>query len=240
MSNILFSNNEDSSNNESELNGEQALKLLVGEGAKYATVEELAKAAIHGQNHITKLETEATSFQDAQAKQTSIDDILAAIKDNGSGQQQATDDNLNNADQHDQGSEQVDIVQTVKDALAAQTATVTAETNATLVKETLAKALGDNAGSVYSKVGNDLGVDLDQLAKTSPQAVIKLVTGQQPASRQPNSLPGSTVFQQPEDLSGELTHSKINALYAKGGMTRDAKFRLEHAQAQKLGRAYFD
>ncbi len=239
MSNILFSNNDDGSKNESELSGEQALQLLVGENAKYATVEELAKAAVHGQNHITKLETEAATFKDAQAKQSSIDEILAAIKA-GSDTTQQPDDNLNNADQHNKGSEQVDIVQTVQDALAAQTATNTADSNATLVKETLAKVLGDNAGKTYSKVGNDLGVDLDQLSKTSPQAVIKLVTGQTPSARQSNSLPGSTVNLQPQDLSGELTRSKINAMYKNKELTRDAKFRLEHAQAEKLGRAYFD
>lgn len=239
MSNILFGNNEDGSNNESELSGEQALQLLVGEGAKYATVEELAKAAVHGQNHITKLESEATTYKDAQAKQTSIDDILAAIKA-GKDEQQPADDNLNLADQQGTGSEQVDIVQTVKDALAAQTAQTNEAANASLVKETLAKALGDQAGSVYSKVGNDLGVNLDELSKTSPQAVIKLVTGQQPAGQSNTSLPGSTVNQQQQDLSGEMTRSKIAKLFQEGKLTRDAKFRLEHAQAQKLGQAYFD
>lgn len=239
MSNSLFSNNEDGSNNQ-ELSAEDSLKLLVGENAKYATVEDMAKAMVHSQNHITKLEGEATTFKDQQAKQTSIDDILAAIKAGSDNSQQHADDNLNNADQHNTGSEQVDIVQTVKDALAAQTAQTNAAGNATLVKDTLAKALGDRAGSMYSKVGNDLGVDLDELSKTSPQAVIKLVTGQQPAAKFNNSLPGSTVNNQQQDLSGEMTRNKINKLFADGKITRDAKFRLEHSQAQKLGKAFFD
>jgi len=237
MSNRLFSNNETDSNNQ-ELSAEDSLKLLVGEGAKYATVEDMAKAHLHGQNHITKLESEATTFKDAQAKQTSIDDILAAIKA-GKDDQQQSDDNQIQADQHDKRSEQVDIVQTVKDALAAQTAQTNATSNVTLVKDTLAKALGDNAGSVYSKVGNDLGVDLDKLSEQSPEAVIKLVTGQQPAGRT-SGLPGSTVNQQPQDLGGELTRSKINAMYKNKELTRDAKFRLEHSQALKLGSRYFD
>lgn len=238
MTNRLFGNNEDGSNNQ-ELSGEEALKLLVGEGAKYASVEEMAKATLHGQNHITKLEQEATTFKDAQAKQTSIDDILAAIK-TGNDNQQATDDNQNQSDQNDTGSEQVDIVQTVKDALAAQTAQTNATTNATLVKDALAKALGERAGAVYSKVGNDLGVDLDKLSEQSPEAVIKLVTGQQPAGQHTSSLPGSTVNNQQQDIGGELTQSKINELYKSKKLTRDEKFRLEHSQAQKLGKAFFD
>lgn len=239
MSNILFGNNESDSNNQ-ELSGEDSLKLLVGEGAKYSTVEEMAKAMVHSQNHITTLETEATTFKDTQAKQTSIDDILAAIKAGNDNQQQAPDDNQNAADQQNSGSEQVDIVQTVKDALAAQNAETSANTNTSLVRDTLAKALGDNAGAMYSKVGNDLGVDLDKLSETSPQAVIKLVTGQQPAATVSNSLPGSTVNTQPTNISGELTRSKINAMYKAKEITREAKFRLEHSQAQKLGNNFFD
>jgi len=57
MSNTLFSNNEnDNSNDQNELTGEDSLKLLVGDGKKYATVEDLAKGMVHGQNHITTLE----------------------------------------------------------------------------------------------------------------------------------------------------------------------------------------
>lgn len=239
MSNSLFSNNDDSSNNGNELTGEDALKLLVGDGCKYATAEELAKAMVHGQNHITTLEQEATTYKDAQAKQTSIDDILAAIKA-GKDNQPPADDNQNQADQHDIGSNEVDIVQTVKDALAAQTAETNATTNVKQVEATIGKALGDKASSVYSKVGNDLGVDLDKLSETSPEAVIKLVLGQRQVAPTNNSLPSGTVNQQAPDLSGELTQSKIQKMYDNKEISRDAKFRLEHKQAEKLGSAFFD
>jgi len=53
MSNILFSDNNSDSNNQTELTGEQALQLLVGESAKYSSVEDMAKAMVHSQNHIT-------------------------------------------------------------------------------------------------------------------------------------------------------------------------------------------
>ena len=240
MSNRLFGNKEDDSKNE-ELSGEDSLKLLVGDGAKYATVEDMAKAMVHSQNHITTLEGEATTFKDQQAKQTSIDDILAAIKTNGNQQQQqATDDNQTPADQQNNGSEQVDIVQTVKDALAAQTLESTAVTNSNLVRDTLAKSLGERAGDTYAKVGKELGVDLDAMSQTAPQAVIRLVTGQQPAANVTNSLPGSTVLNQQQNITGELTRSKINKMYANKEINREAKFKLEHAQAQKLGSQFFD
>lgn len=238
MSNRLFSDNEDTSNNQNELSGEDSLKLLVGDGCKYATVEDMAKGMVHSQNHITTLEQEATSFKDAQTKQTSIDDILAAIKTGSDNPKQ--DDNLTHADQHDNGSEQIDIVQTVKDAMEAQNAQTTASANVSTVKSTLAKSLGDRAGALYSKVGKSLGVDLDKLSEASPQAVIQLVTGQQPATSANSSLPSSMVNQHQQDNSQELTHSKIATMFKDGKITRDAKFKLEHSQAQKLGNAYFD
>ena len=38
------------------ITGEEALKHMVGEDSKYATVEDLAKAALSGQLHISKIE----------------------------------------------------------------------------------------------------------------------------------------------------------------------------------------
>jgi hypothetical protein len=239
MGNRLFSDNDDNSNNQNELSGEDSLKLLVGEGCKYASVEELAKAAVNGQNHIATLEKEATTFKDIQAKQTSIDDILAAIKADGNNANN-TDDNQTPADQQKPGSEPVDIAKTVEEALARQNSANSAQANTKLVSDTLSKALGDRVSTVYSKVGNDLGVDLDELSKTSPEAVIRLVVGQGQPNQNQSHLPGGRFDRDSTDLSGELTRSKINELYAKGGMTREAKFKLEHEQAAKLGSKFFN
>ena len=119
--NSLFSNNESDSNNQTELSGEDSLKLLVGDGKKYLTVEDMAKGMVHSQNHITTLESEATTLKDNQAKQTSIDDILAAIKSNGNNEQQQSDDNRQQADQHASDSNNtVDIAQQIKEAKATQ------------------------------------------------------------------------------------------------------------------------
>lgn len=240
MSNILFGNENDNPNNQTELSGEDALKLLVGEGAKYATPEEMAKAMIHGQNHITTLEAEATTFKDQQAQQSSIDTILEAIKSGNQQPQQKPDDNPNPADQQTPGAEPVDIVQAVQDAMAKQNADTTAKGNAKKVLDALTKEFGAQASAMYSKVGNDLGVDLDKLSEQSPEAVIKLVAGQQPAHHITNSLPGSTQQQAPVNIGGELTRSKINTMFKNGELTREAKFKLEHAQAQKLGSQFFD
>ena len=239
MSNNLFSNNENDSNNQTELTGEDSLKLLVGEGKKYATVEDLAKGMVHGQNHITTLEQEATSFRDAQTKQTSIDDILAAVKA-GQSNNNNQDDNQNSADQQDNGSSEVDITKTVQEALATQTRNQQADTNTKLVTDALGKALGVRANEVYSRVGKELGVDLDELSKKSPQAVINLCTEQGQSHQQQSTLPASTVHATQTSVGGELDYQGIQDLYNKGGMTIDQKFRLEQRQAQALGSKFFN
>ncbi len=239
--NSLFSNNENDSNNQNELSGEDSLKLLVGEGKKYLTVEDMAKGMVHSQNHITTLESEATTLKDAQAKQTSIDDILAAIKSNGNNEQQSLDDKQKLADQQAAASNNtVDIAQQIKDAMAEQSATSSAATNTQLVTDSLSKTLGARANEVYTKVGKELGVDLDELAKTSPEAVIKLCTGQQQQGSQQTSLPASTVHTTTTSVGGELDYKGIQELYKKGGMTIDQKFRLEQQQAQLLGSKFFN
>jgi len=239
--NSLFSNNESDSNNQKELTGEDSLKLLVGDGKKYATVEDLAKGMVHGQNHITTLEQEATTFKDARTKQTSIDDILAAIKSGDNTNQQLAD-NQQQTDPSANDTSQVDISQQIKDALEAQTQSNRAVSNVQLVTESLGKALGARANEVYTRVGKELGVNLDELAKTSPEAVIKLCTGQGQPSPATNNLPAGTLTNAPANTSvnGELNYKGIQELYAKGGMPREKKFELEMQQAIKLGSTFYN
>jgi len=239
--NSLFSNNENNSNNQNELSGEDSLKLLVGEGKKYATVEDLAKGMVHGQNHITTLESEATTLKDKQANQQTIADVLAAIKSNGNNEQTPPGDNQLPADQQQADpKDTVTIAQQIENAMAKQNATNSAEANTQLVTDSLSKTLGARANEVYTKVGKEMGVDLDELAKTSPAAVIRLCTGQQQQGSQQNNLPASTVHTTPTSVGGELDYKGIQELYAKGGMSIDQKFRLEQQQAQLLGSRFFN
>jgi type III secretory pathway component EscV len=238
--NSLFSNNEVDSNNQTELSGEDALKLLVGDGAKYKTIEDLAKGMVHGQAHITKLETEATTLNENAQKQTSIDEILAAINAD-KGQQQHTEQQ-EQTDQSTQQPDTVDIATQIKNALAEQAQTTNAQDNIKKVTDSLGKSLGVRADEVYSRVGKDLGVNLDELSKTAPDAVIRLCTGQQSAVQQQGDLTQSqhSAALTQQTLMSELTQTGIQELYAKGGMTREQKFTLEMNNAVSLGDKFFD
>lgn len=62
---------------------EDYLSLYVGEGKKYSTVEEAAKAlakkAINADKHIEKIQQENEQLRQEQLKAKSVDDILAAL-----------------------------------------------------------------------------------------------------------------------------------------------------------------
>lgn len=239
--NSLFSNNEQSSNNQNELSGEASLELLVGEGKKYATVEEMAKGMVHSQSHITKLESEATTLQEDAQKAKSIDEILAAVNAEKGNNQHS--EQQEQSDQTTQQPDTVDIATQIKNALAEQAQTTSAQANVKQVTDSLGKSLGTRADEVYSRVGKELGVNLDELSKTAPDAVIRLCTGQQ-----------TTVNQQQGDLTpsqhnhvlthssviAELSYEGIQELNAKGGMTREQKFQLEMDNAIAQGDKFFD
>ena len=242
--NNLFSNNESDSNNQTELSSEASLELLVGEGKKYANAGELAKAMVHSQTHITKLEGEATTLREGAQKQTSIDEILAAIKSDGNNQQQQSDDNQNLADQQSNDTNQApDIAQQIQTAMAERELKTTAQANVATVTASLGKALGDRANEVYTAVGKSLGVDLDELAKTSPDAVIKLCTGQQQVVTQQ----GETLQTQhsggqqviiTDSSQMNLAQLKVHAAEVK--MPREERFKLEMENALKQGDSFFD
>ncbi len=244
--NNLFSNSDkgssDQKNQEQELSSEASLALLVGEGKKYANAGELAKAMVHSQNHITTLETEATTFKEKELKQTSIDEILAAVKSNGN--EQTPGDNQLNADQQKEDpKDTVTIAQQIKTALADNDLKNTAQSNVASVTDALTKSLGGRANEVYTAVGKSLGVDLDKLAETSPDAVIRLCTGQQQVVKQPGQLPVTQHLQQEHVVitdSNQMNHAQIQAHAKEVKMPREERFKLEMANALKQGDSFFD
>jgi hypothetical protein len=244
--NSLFSNNESSSNNqneqENELSAEASLALLVGEGKKYADAGALAKAMVHSQNHITTLESEATTFKEKELKQTSIDDILAQLKSDGNNNEQQSDDNRQTGDhQQEDSNKGVSVAQQIKTALEQNDQVKSAQSNVASVTAALTTSLGDRANEVYTTVGKQLGVDLDELSKTSPEAVIRLCTGQQQIVKQPGQLPntqhlGETVIVTDSNL---MNAEQLKVHCAAVKMPREERFKLEMANALKQGDSFF-
>lgn len=226
-----------------DITGEDALKHLVGEGNKYATAEDLAKAALSGQLHISKIEQENAALRESSTAAKGVDDILAALK----GQITATteDGNHQSADQQNQGgSDEVSVSDQIAAAFAQRDQNSIAqkeEANIAETVNTLAKMYGDKATEVYEQVGNDLGISLEDLAKKSPAAVIKLVADARPASNTNSGLQQSTQnFTQTQVPAGAMNKSAIDQMFKDGKLTRYEKIDLENKMLTQLGDKFFN
>lgn len=229
--NRLFGDNENDSNNQN-VSGEDALKLLVGEEAKYKTPEELAKAMLFGQQHITEIEKENATLREDKDKAASIADILAAVKAPTPEVKPETPP----ADPQPNVLASDDVQSLINKALANKDASTLALSNQTAVKDALSKALGDKAGQAYTDMGSSLNVDLDELSAKSPQAVINLVLQQRPNVEQ-QEAPASTM-QYPNGNSTTntaATYKEIQVQFKAGKLTRVQKHDLENSQLTKLG-----
>ncbi len=224
----------------SEVTGEDALKHLVGEGAKYATVEEMAKGMLNGQLHISQIEKENATYRDTSTQTKGIDDILAALK----GTKDLDDGTHQDEDTHHNGdSDELSVTEQITAAFAQRDAkTVGQAEDANLIKVTdeLSKLYGSNALDVFHKVGNDLGLDLESLAKKSPAAVMKLVADARPASNNNLGLQQSTHFTDVTQVQGGvMNQTAIAKLYKEGKLDRYEKISLENKMLTQLGGEFF-
>lgn len=157
---------------------ESALDTLVGEGKKFATVEDLAQGKLASDAHISKLEDEAVTSKEALDSKTTaeqealtVKDIVAALKE--------TDTNTSSKEGTQMSTE--DLVEQIKSVIDGEKVTSTREANrATGNKLVLDKANGDVdiAKALVAERASQLGMSPDILAslsEQSPQAFAKLM-----------------------------------------------------------------
>jgi hypothetical protein len=235
----LFNNKDNS-----PIDGKAALEQLVGDNAKYKTVEDLAKAALHGQAHITKIEEENAQLRDQVAKAATVDELLAQIRNgNLSEHDQPPQGNSAENDQsrQSQGQDTVDIEALLEKKLADRDAISRAQANREYVTKVLTDKYGDAAAELYNAAKASVDIDLTQLAETSPKAVLKLVTAHQTESKSASGLSGGHNRDQGSMNSGQHALSKkaIQARYAKGEISLDQKHRLENDGFTQLGEDFW-
>lgn len=181
---------------------------LVGVGKKYQTVEAALAAVPHAQKHINTLEVELAELRAKVAAQKTTQELLDELK---SGIPQG--ETLPNP-----GLSQDVLLKAVEQVVTQKENQKTAAVNQSTVVNTFKEAYGDQAESFYNKVAAEAGLSvsmLNELAKTSPLAVIKLagIAKKDPLPGKIRSDVNTTGFQNgtPE----------LSAKVAKGNSTRD-------------------
>jgi hypothetical protein len=146
----------------------QELQELVGEGKKYATLNDALKSIPHAQTHIQTLTGELAVSKEELTKRKTTEELIAQIKSDASkatGTPEAPSIDINS------------VGNMVDERLANIENAKTASSNATQVADAFVAKFGDKAEEVYNSMAVESGLTVEALNKltaSSPKAVLKL------------------------------------------------------------------
>jgi len=163
---------------------------LVGEGLRYSSVEELAKGKVEGDKFIEQLKAENEQMrstlgelEDRVKESTTLESVVNALKP------QSQEDNGNNQSSFNPE----DIESLVSQTFEKREVQVKEKTNKDVVDNSLLEATGGDATKATELLKNKLeqiGMPVEQfssLAKSSPDAALKLIDiNKQPTKRDPS------------------------------------------------------
>ena len=156
------------------------VEQLVGEGKKFATVEDLAKGKAEGDRYIDQLKVELeqakTKAQEVDALNQKVDELLKSIPTQTTTTSSST---VENTTSQNTVSED-DIQALVKATLEKQESDQRATKNIDLVSTKLRETYGDKAGEVVEQRARELGMtvaQVEEMAKNAPAAALELFSG---------------------------------------------------------------
>lgn len=220
-------------NSENELSAEEALGALVGEGKKYATPQELAKAMLHAQTHISVIESENADLRSRSDNSKAIQEALERLT-SGQHQQQAPAPDQSKAPD-------VDVAKTVQELLADELGKREQAANRQQVIQHFKQEFGGKAGEMFGTMAKELGFTVEQLenyAATNPQALIgltgKLLTVQHhsAASLSGNRAPGGDTG----STAAPSTKSEILKRAKEENWPAKKKYEILHREMARAGR----
>lgn len=158
---------------------------LIGEGKKYASIQEAARAILEKDLHINRVQTEAKELREDLSKRNTAEELLEKLK-----QQSNNSSNQSNSSQNDADgtgdtkllkAEDIDalIKRQVSDAVSHITVEAEAKKNVELVRNALTQLWGEEYSSVLETKAKELGVSKDWItnaARTTPKVLLTLVS----------------------------------------------------------------
>jgi hypothetical protein len=216
-----------------EIDPVAAFDGLVGEGKKYATPQELAKAYAHADTHLAVLEAENAKLREQASKGQTVAEILAELQK----QQGQPTQKPNTQDQGAGGATQPDVQKLVEEALKRELSARQSQDNQRVVESYFKEKFGTKAGDMFTALGKELGMDLESLSATNPAAVKALVEKMTGNTQQPGqSFSLQSGVRQPGSSGAEAnatTRSGILALAEKEGWSTSKKYATLHAAYNK-------
>lgn len=202
------------------------LEQYVGDGKKYASVDELAKAYAHSDQFINQLKNETTGLRTELNSRLALEELVTKLQTN-SANVNADASNQNHYNGNDErpnestGTLSKDqISEMVRKTINEENTRSQMENNRKIVQTEMKKVWGPNFVENLRQAQKTLGVDdatLDHLAKTSPQVFLNAILGSNRTPTDPNTSvpprsqvntmagsmrPGSAADREWNDLNG--------------------------------------
>lgn len=234
------------------------LEDLVGEGKKYATVEDLARSRIEADNFIERLKYETNGVREDLSeaiaelnKRASIEEFMDRMNHSKEDDDVSNDHNdRESADAKGSALSADDIERMVEERLTLREKTKTETTNLNQVKEAFELAFGEDFHVEVEKRAKEAGVDLqtiEGLAKTNPRAVLKLLDVSKQERKEQTGTP-SLFSSGPRIGSGEPKREQWSRMSDFTELRRKAPDEYwspkvqnrMHENAQKYGEAFFE
>ena len=204
----------------------------VGEGKKYATVEDAMKALDHSQTHISTLETENEDLRKIEQRENAVSDILAQIE----------------AKKGDNATAGVDLSEVEKlfdSKLDAREQQTVMTSNIKSVDSQMKAMFGDKAKDEMIAKGKTLGLSLEQMQNTasrSPQAFMAWFGAKETIGTATIKSDVDTQRLEETTVIKEGTYKHYQKLFkANPALRTDSNVQIEMInQATKLGDSFYD
>ena len=151
--------------------GNDPLAVLVGEGRKYKTVADLAKAYMEADGFLEKIKGENAELREKVASAKTVDDVLQRLKQ----PEASTQDQ--GADKGAKSLSADDVAKIVRDTLTGLETQKSRQDNLLKADAAMKKQFGEKAGEVFAKMADtpEKKQALTQLASVAPDKFVQLV-----------------------------------------------------------------
>lgn len=228
---------------------------LVGDGKKFKSIEDLAKGKVQSDRFITNLQTELAELRADLKARTTFEELLTNMNSNTKTPDPARTNATPLLGDGDEGNatagltaEQIE--EMVNRRLSAAEQTRVESQNFTYVQEKLREKFGENFSTQLKQTAAEMGLDpayLNQLAKTQPKVLLKLVDADGPVTSftHNNTSTNTSSVNSGAVPRGNTTGEKLKSYYDNIRRTDPnaywkPKIQNEiHAQATRLGETFY-
>lgn len=232
------------------------IELLVGEGKKFKTVEELAKGKIESDEYIRTLTTRMDELRSDYDKlrgeyssRESLDELIQKMTNQKLEQRTTSSEQTQNANgvNNQPTYDPKELQSLVSTEFQKLKQTERQQENYQLVRNTLKERLGENYQEVLKQQIESLGVDeetINDMARKNPQVLFRLIGLDTPKSTNTFQTPPRS-NQRPTEFTPS-TQKRTWSFYQKlrreqPDVYRDPKTGVQmHKDAQALGEDFFD